>query len=233
MQVHINLKKFFEGYRRAFGRLSQEQVDGLTFLLSSIDHKLGIYPISYKAYMLATIYHETAKTFQPIEEYGKGRRRPYGKVDPLTKKAYYGRGYIQLTWKANYQAFETLLKLPLVKNPEKALDPVIAFEIAQLGMIGGMFTGKRLSDYITSTRTDYVNARKVVNGLDKAAMIAGYAKKFEDILTQAISSTIIENSIPPDKGPQPSEGAPSPGVDDGWLTRIISRILSWNAGTPG
>ncbi|TOE35570.1 hypothetical protein CGJ43_25525, partial [Vibrio parahaemolyticus] len=59
-------------------------------------------PLQYLAYVLATTYHETGHTMKPIEEWGKGQGRPYGEPDPETGQTYYGRGYVQLTWLANY-----------------------------------------------------------------------------------------------------------------------------------
>jgi hypothetical protein len=49
-------------------------------------------------------------------------------------------------------------------------------------MTKGLFTGKKLNDYINNTKTDYVNARKIINGLDRANLIASYAKVFETAL---------------------------------------------------
>lgn len=50
------------------------------------------------------------------------------------------------------------------------------------GMLDGDFTGVGLPDYITADKTDYENARRIVNGTDKADTIAGYARKYETAL---------------------------------------------------
>lgn len=134
------------------------------------------------AYVLATVKHETANTFLPIKEYGQGKGRPYGLPDPHTKLVYYGRGYVQLTWKYNYYKMGQLLKQPLVSNPDLALRPDIALDILIEGMKRGMFTGKKLSDYINDEKVDYVGARRIINGTDKAELIASYAKQFEEDL---------------------------------------------------
>lgn len=138
------------------------------------------------AYLLATTKHETANTFAPIEEYGRGKGRPYGKPDPKTGHAYYGRGYVQLTWSKNYQTVGKALGLPLYAKPELALKYDVAYKIMSYGMTHGTFTGVALSRYITDQRTDYVNARKIINGTDKADLIAGYASAIEQMLLDSL-----------------------------------------------
>ena len=51
------------------------------------------------------------------------------------------------------------------------------------GMIEGWFTGVGLPSFFNSDTEDPYNARKTVNGLDKADLIAGYYKSFKDALT--------------------------------------------------
>lgn len=145
-------------------------------------------PASWLAYVLATVYHETAATMLPIEEYGKGHGRPYGEPDPVTGQVYYGRGYVQLTWKDNYQKaqdvvfdIETLERggVPFVNSPDLSLLTLNAAQIAINGMAEGWFTGKKLSDYLNDDVTDYLSSRKIINGTDKAELIAAYALDFE------------------------------------------------------
>lgn len=140
--------------------------------------------------MLATSYHETAMTMQPIEEYGKGRGRVYGKKikhDGQTyifpDKIYYGRGDVQLTWYENYKRMGELLGIPLLEQPELALNPEISARIMVEGMTKGKsnrgdFTGVSLENYFNSSTNDPVRARKIINGLDKASLIASYHEKF-------------------------------------------------------
>lgn len=138
--------------------------------------------VRWVAYVLATVRHETAFTFAPIEEYGKGEGRPYGKPDPTTGQTYYGRGYVQLTWKDNYARFGSLLGIDLVGNPALALVPETAYAITSKGMVNGLFTGASLHRFISGSNCDYVNARRIINGVDRAELIAGYAKAFESTL---------------------------------------------------
>lgn len=138
------------------------------------------------AYMLATAKHETANTFAPIEEYGKGKGLPYGKPDRKTGLVYFGRGYVQLTWAKNYQTMGTVLGLPLYTQPDLALRYDVAYKIMSYGMTHGTFTGVALSRYINDGKTDYLNARKIINSLDKADLIAGYASAIEQMLLDSL-----------------------------------------------
>jgi len=136
------------------------------------------------AYVLATAWHETGKLWEPVEEIGKGKRLPYGK--PNRKGlVYFGRGDVQLTWERNYELFGKLLKIDLLNNPSLALDPIISCKILFVGTFRGLFTGKKIGDYINLTETDIINARRVINGVrkgeilpDKAEAIASYYEFF-------------------------------------------------------
>jgi hypothetical protein len=67
-------------------------------------------------------------------------------------------------------------------DPNLALNPHTSALISIYGCLDGDFTGKKLSDYIKPGSVDYVNARKVVNGTDRANEIANYAKRWEQAL---------------------------------------------------
>lgn len=187
----MNRQAFYNSIRASLfnGRLTAKQVEGINFKLDAFD-KAGITDDRWRAYMLATSYHETAKTMQPIEEYGKGRGRPYGRKLKMSRKPYtspdkiyYGRGDVQLTWYENYEKMGELLNIPLLEQPELALKPDISAKIMIEGMTKGRsnrgdFTGVSLETYFNSTKNDPVNARRIINGLDKAELIAGYYYKF-------------------------------------------------------
>jgi putative chitinase len=176
----INRAFFFEQTRATlfYGKFKQSQVDGLNAILDEWEKNYSKNDDRWLAYMLATAHHETDRTMQPIEEYGKGRGRKYGTPDPVTGKTYYGRGYVQLTWKYNYEAMAKVVKADLVNKPELALQPAIASKIMFYGMINGSFTGRGLSRYFNKTTADWVNARRIINGIDKANLIASYAKQY-------------------------------------------------------
>ncbi|MGM6589849.1 hypothetical protein BTZ53_11000 [Vibrio parahaemolyticus] len=158
----------------------------------------------YLSYMLATVYHETAFTMKSIEEYGKGEGRPYGEPDPRTGKVYYGRSYPQLTWYDNYaKATKELYSKNLVKgivdflnDPDLILEPYYGVQVTVFGMVGGWFTGKGLDDYwLDNGEYDYVNARRIINGTDKAQTIAGYAREAESAVLLAAGHDIHRETI--------------------------------------
>jgi predicted chitinase len=174
-------REFFYDYVRGHlfgGRLRQAQVNGLNAILDEWDRAYAKKDDRWLAYMLATTHHETAMTMQPIEEYGKGRDRSYGARDPQTGKSYYGRGFVQLTWKNNYDKLGERLKVDLVNQPELALDLHVATQVLFTGMMEGTFTGVKLGDYFNPTKADWVNARRIINGTDRAQNIALYAKSY-------------------------------------------------------
>lgn len=133
-------------------------------------HAQGISDRNQICYIMATIQHETAATFRPIAEYG-GASRPYA--------PYYGRGYVQLTWKYNYAKYGEMLHLDLVDNPNEVMQPDISLFIIVNGMKDGVFTGKKLSDYISGNQVDFVDARRIINGTDRAELIASYAQEWQ------------------------------------------------------
>lgn len=194
----INRKAFFDGYRDAYGKLSQSQVDGLGLLLSSVEYYDDVPDLRWVAYILATVKHECADTWQPIVERGsKGYFDQYEAGTAIGKRLgnttlgdgfrFRGRGYVQLTGRANYVRMDEVLgDVGLYGNPDRALIPAIAYEIMVVGMLLGLFTGRKLSDYLNATVTDYVRARQIINGMEQAERIAGYATTLQQILEGAL-----------------------------------------------
>lgn len=187
----INKTKFYSEVRRNLSsRLSTKQVEGFEAILNGWDaNNVVLYDLRYLAYMLATTWHETATTMQPIEEFGRGKTKDYGrklkmgggsgKRIPYDKpdKLYYGRGFVQLTWYENYEKAGQKLGVDFLNYPELVMNLDYATDILKLGMLEGWFTGKKLSDYF-GIKTDWINARRIINGMDKAKLIASYAKIF-------------------------------------------------------
>lgn len=165
-----------------FGKLSPEQEAGTLVILKASE---GL-PVSYIAYMLATAWHETNKTMQPVREaywLSEEWRRKNLRYYP-----HYGRGYVQITWPANYEKADRELKLDgaLLRDLDLAMQPDIAAKIMRLGMVEGWFTGKKLSDYLPAakgTNAQFVQCRRIINGTDKAQAIADYATSFQDTLS--------------------------------------------------
>src|SRR5690606_31284170 len=149
---------------------------GDTRLLIEVGRKHGLLR-NQMAYVLATAYHETAHTMKPIIEMGSEKY--------LRSKKYWphvGRGYVQITWLVNYKKASDKLGVDFVEKPDLLLKPEYAAPILLVGMKEGWFTGKKLSDYITLQKSDFKNARRIVNGTDKADLIAGYAKQYDKAL---------------------------------------------------
>lgn len=192
----VDHTRFFAAVRPLFGgKLTTGQVASLNALLAAGQAALA--NVQSLAYVLATAYHETAGTMMPIAEYGKGKYYDYGKFldmgrGPGRRVAYttppvlyYGRGFVQLTWRSNYQAMGRILGADLLGNPDLAMQPAIATQIAIQGMLRGYFTGKRLKDYFPNAAGQYdpLNARRIINGNDKAEKIAGHYRFFLAALT--------------------------------------------------
>ena len=231
---------FFDAVRPIFGgSLTQPQVQGIEILLTATE---GL-PIGHRAYLLATAKHETANTMQPVREAlaktdagaaaalekawkaGKLKwvKTPYWRFD-ADGKAWFGRGYVQLTWDYNYEKADKELGLrgALLHNFDLAMSPKIAVQILFTGMEEGWFTGKSLSTY-----TDYLPMRRIINGTDKASLIAGYAVAFEKALREAgyglwpvPKPTVpdIVQEVPP---------LPKPEVKQHWLAALIAAIVAF------
>jgi hypothetical protein len=130
------------------------------------------------AYVLATADHETNHTFKPVTEaYWLPDPDAYLKKHHADYYPYYGRGYVQLTWDYNYEKYGKLLGKDLLKHPELALEPEISLFVLVHGFKTGAFTGRKIADYINSHETDFLNARRCINGKDKQVEIAALAKK--------------------------------------------------------
>ncbi|WP_422376821.1 hypothetical protein [Roseibium sp.] len=145
---------------------------GEAFRFIGLPHKAQI------AYGLATARWETNHTFEPVKEaywLSESWRRKNLKYYP-----YYGRGYVQLTWENNYELYESILGLDLKDDPDIALRHDVALFVIAHGMKMGSFTSRKLEQYITKNSTDFINARRVINGTDKASEIAALAEQYLD-----------------------------------------------------
>ena len=167
----MNFQIFFDDVRNSLfgGKLSQGQVEGMENIIN-----YSTVSLDQLAYVLATVKWETAHTMQPIKEYGS---TAYLKSKPYWP--YYGRGLVQLTWKDNYA------KYGLEKTPDKALEWDSSLFVLFDGMTKGLFTGKKLDDYINDNKRDYINARRIINGTDRAKEIAQIADAYRTALIAA------------------------------------------------
>jgi putative chitinase len=175
------MKEFFDEVRAAFGKLNQKQVECLVELLTASRDL----PLKQRAYIAATAWHETGRFRYTKEIWGPTAQQL--KYDPPHKiakelgntmkgdgKRFMGRGFVQITGRRNYNWAAKVIGQDLVAMPELAEVPSHAAKIIVAGMTSGAFTHLKLSDYKT-----YEEMRRVVNGTDRAALIAGYARKFE------------------------------------------------------
>lgn len=171
------------------------QVSGMDFLLDAWEAGPDT-DLRWLAYALATAFHETDRTMQPVRERGGADYffRMYDPASPLSNRAalarrmlarpgdgvlFYGRGHVQLTWRENYRRAGALAGQPLEAEPDLALQPAVSARVMFAGMRAGLFTGKRFAHYFPDGGlADWINARRIINGLDRAEDVAGYAQAF-------------------------------------------------------
>ena len=181
------MSRFFDIIRKELfnGKMTKKQVNGVSAILNEYRKNHSTLSLPALAYILATVHHETGTTFQGIDEWGKGKGKDYGRKIRMDRrpyttpdKLYFGRGFVQLTWYENYEKAGKKLGIDLLNKPELALDLDIGVKILFIGMIEGWFTGRKISTYFTPAKNDFINARRIINGKDKALLIAGYANDF-------------------------------------------------------
>jgi putative chitinase len=212
-------------------KFTPQRAAGLTSLLDRIETDPGLVMVRQAAYVLATIRWETGQTFQPIPEHRadeKTEPKYWQNQSRYWDTGFYGRGYVQITWERNYrlagqrlagQSF-VLNDTPVViaadtfvRNPDYVLHPEVAYLICSRGMREGWFTGKKLDDYIREgSPPDYVNARRIINGVDHAQDIASYANQFELGLRAALAPPPIPTVTPTLAGVQPRATPVAPPV---------------------
>jgi putative chitinase len=183
----INKIKTYENIRKEFGSLKQKQVEGFEAVFEEWDIR-GLNDNRFLAYILATIWHEVGGKMHPIEEIGKGKGLKYGKrvwyngtaYDDITH-IFYGRGHTQNTWRDIYLKLTNSNRKgwDFVNNPELLLTMECSIWATFHSMLTGLYTGKKLSDYFGHNSNNPVNARRIINGTDKAELIATYYERFK------------------------------------------------------
>ena len=164
--------------------------------------------LAWPAYAMATAWHETGGTMQPVREgFKKTDIEACDHVTAYCKKqgianyaarhanghSYYGRGYVQLTHGDNYKKTGERLGLTtaLYDKPDDVMQAGVSARILMLGMMDGLFRPAkgRLADYFDGSKQDWFEARELING-DKAKkptwaggkrigdLIADYGKGF-------------------------------------------------------
>jgi putative chitinase len=238
--MNFDRKKLFDGLRKRFGKLDHVQGLVIGSMVAEFERR-KLSDVRWLAYMLATGWGESQ--WRPVREGFKATdaearkhvamlkrkgviKTDYAKPDPVTGKSYYGRGCpTQITHKVNYEINGQRLNLPLVTDPDLALQVPVGVAIGFEGMIHGLFTGKKLADYFSATRNDPVNARRIINGTNKAQTFAKWhyqilevleaARLIEPVKAQEFDDPRAPKDEPPaevatDKGKP--QGEPSGGV---------------------
>lgn len=199
---------FFAHVRATLGRrrLSAGQVAGLSRLLDAFAARRDLFDPRQQAYVLATAWHETGARLEPVAEnlnysargllatfphrFSEDEAKRFARQPERIANRVYagrmgngdeasgdgwrfrGRGLVQITGRRNYRCFG------IERAPDRALDPEIATRILINGMVSGAFSGARLCDFFRPGREDWEKARAIVNGTDKAALVAGYGRVF-------------------------------------------------------
>src|SRR5262245_51518819 len=181
----IDRKSFFDKVRaNPFGgKLTSSQVKGLNAILDGFEGRYPDGDLRWLAYYLATAKWETNGTMQPVREaywLSEDWRRKHLRYYP-----YYGRGYVQLTWKKNYQRESKgdRTGIDLVTNPDVALRPDIAAQVLFVGMEHGDFGGGGMARYFKGATEDPLHARQLVNVMDHAEHVAALYSDFKAALS--------------------------------------------------
>lgn len=169
------IKLFLDSFSKSFAKPNQAQSQSIAQIISSFQIN-GDRDFRKLAYIIATAWHES-KLLTIKEIRGTVGSDLYNLQEKYWNTGYFGRGFVQLTHKANYEKMGKRLNIDLVNNPELALVKNNAADILVIGMMEGIFTGKKLNDYINNTQADYFTARKIVNGTDRAKLIEEYTLK--------------------------------------------------------
>jgi len=203
----MNKAAFFSSIRASLfgGKLRQGVVDTVNQIYDTCIERM-VYDYRKIAYILATAYKEAYHgrlnpDWDPVREgfaqtdkgamaavaqlYKQGDiKTNYALPHKKTGKSYYGRGWQQITHYDNYAEVTKVYGIDFVNDPDKALLRPYAALLLVDGMIGGWWTTRKLGTYITDQNTDFIGARAVVNGSDRAKEIAAIAMKFYEAMIQ-------------------------------------------------
>lgn len=224
----MNRKQFFEVVRASYGPLNQKQVDGFNLILDEAVRRRTRW--DNLSYILATVWHETAFTMQPIKEMGGEKYLRSKKYWP-----FFGRGYVQLTWEENYKKASDYFGVDFVKSPDLVMQTKYAVPILFTGMEEGWFTGKSFDDYLDGVDEDdkedlreFSNARRIINGTDKQVVIGQHALVFEKALREGTYS----RTTPLESTEKPVDGRKDSQATDGKenifivLLRLLIKLLT-------
>lgn len=210
----VDRKLFYDRYRPRFGRLSVAQVSGYEAFFDFWDSRSVLTDKRWLAYILATAFHETGKRLQAVREgfcdtdacsvravttlFNQRRISRNYALPHENGNSYFGRGFVQLTHGFNYKSSGQNIGLGnrVYDDPDLALDTATSVKITCVGMLIGSFTGHKLEQHFTDTKSDWKDARKIVNGRDKATLIAGHGKKFLECIEYKRSPAPVPATTP-------------------------------------
>lgn len=234
------------------GGLRQTAIDTLDAILDETELR-GITDYRLPAYMMSTARGEVGVGMSPVREgfsQSDAQARAYVKKNfprysmIVNGHMYYGRGLVQLTWERNYIVMGTLLGIDLKNNPDMALESGVAVQILFEGMMRGVsgkgdFTGKALEDYFNSTIEDWVNARRIINGVDRAQQFAAFGRRFYQHLQASLEVDVPTPAAQPAPPEQPEEPYSPFRKALGWLSGLygvigssIMGVVAWLAEQP-
>lgn len=208
--MRFDRTKLFDGIRPILSTLNQSQVDGINQIFDVAEADATLTSVRDLAYILTTIDVEAGHEWKPIEE--RGQRSYFNRYEPGTAVGHMlgntelgdgylfrGRSLVQVTGRRNYQVLSGPCGVDLVTNPDAILQYPAAWIATHYAMQVGIFTGKKLSDYISddpNSAPDYFNARKIINPGEihtKPTLVramADNAIKFEIVLNDALQGAL-------------------------------------------
>jgi putative chitinase len=203
--LRFDRNRFFRAYTSTVTKLNQPQVSGIDRLLGFIEDDPKVDDVRAAAFILALVQSETANMWHPLEDLAArkmaNRYEPgtaLGKSLGNTQKGdglrFRGRGYIQITGRANYQRLGGALGIDLVANPDAAQEPATAYRIMSEALYRGLLTGKKLTDFIRGAQVDYKNLLKVLRVQDPSSRVLKMIHTLENILRSSL--------VKPDAAPQ-------------------------------
>ncbi len=177
----------------------------MAYLLATVYHEVGV---TFTPQKIENLNYTTAKRIiqvwparfkttaeaipytnnpEKLAEAAYGRRMGNTLVGHGWK--YRGRGWVQITGKANYEKFAKMIGQDIVEDPDLVLTVPIAGRILVEGAERGLFTGKKMNDYISASGMNYYYARAIINSDVSAngADIKDKAIKFEYILNKSLT----------------------------------------------
>lgn len=184
----MNRSVFFGGIRPLMpgSRITQAQVHRIEAVLNGLEERSV--PLNQQAYIFATAHHESDR-WRAMTEYASGAayegRKDLGNTEKGDGVRYKGRSFLMITGRRNYADWSKRLGVDFLAQPYLVSDLKYAVPILIDGMLLGTFTGKKLGDYVSKAKSDFVGARRVINGTDRAALIAGYARIYLSALKTA------------------------------------------------